>query len=95
MTSTFSIAQNVGSLDAESQSKPAAGSLAAPFSFADTLRLAAALRAGDEEAFRWIYKEWNERLARYCFVIARGDRAMAAEIVQAAYLRLYRGIGNV
>jgi RNA polymerase sigma factor (sigma-70 family) len=64
----------------------------APFSFADTPRLTAALRAGDEDAFRWLHEQWNMRLFRYCFVLAHGDGTLAGEIAQAAYIRLFRHI---
>lgn len=60
------------------------------FSFAETPRLVAALRAGDEDAFRWLYRNWNQRLFRYCFVLARGDGALAGEFTQAVYLRIFR-----
>lgn len=60
--------------------------------FADTPALTAALRAGDEAAFRWLHEHWNARLARYCFALARGDAVLAAEIAQATYLRVIRHI---
>lgn len=63
-----------------------------PFSFADTPRLTTALRAGDEDAFRWLYAHWNPRLLRFCFALAGGDDAIAAELAQAAYLRVFRHI---
>ena len=62
------------------------------FSFAETRRLTSALRAGDEEAFRWLHAQWNRRLFRYCFVLARGDGTLAGELAQAAYIRLFRHI---
>lgn len=62
------------------------------FCFSETPRLTAALGAGDEEAFRWLYERWNTRLFRYCFVLARGDGVLAGEIAQAAYIRLFRHI---
>lgn len=64
----------------------------APFSFANTPRLTTALRAGDEDAFRWLYAQWNPRLLRFCFALAGGDEAIAAELAQASYLRLFRHI---
>lgn len=51
-----------------------------------------ALRPGEEEAFRWLHAWWNERLARYCFVLAGGEEGRAHEIAQAAYLRVARHI---
>jgi RNA polymerase sigma factor (sigma-70 family) len=62
------------------------------YSFHDVPRLNKALRRGDEEAFRWLHTQWNGRLVRYCFVIARGDDAVANELAQATYLRLMRHI---
>ena len=64
----------------------------APFSFDDTPRLTRALRAGDEEAFRFLHAEWNQRLARYCFSLAECDAAIAHEIVQNTYLRIFRHV---
>lgn len=60
--------------------------------FADTPTLTAALRSGDEAAFRWLHEHWHARLARYCFALARGDAALAAELTQATYLRVVRHI---
>lgn len=60
--------------------------------FADTPALTAALRAGDEAAFRWLHEHWHARLARYSFALARGDGALAAEVAQATYLRVIRHI---
>jgi RNA polymerase sigma factor (sigma-70 family) len=62
------------------------------FSFADTPALTAALRAGDEAAYRWFYDQWHSRLSRYAFALARGNETLAGEIVQATYLRLVRHI---
>ncbi|MCD6050867.1 MAG: hypothetical protein K0Q55_2270 [Verrucomicrobia bacterium] len=67
---------------------PANGS----FAFADTPYLTARLKAGDEEAFAWLHREWNGRLNRYCFALAAGDEAFAGEIAQAVWLRLVRHI---
>ena len=61
-----------------------------PFSFADTPRLTRALRKGDENAFRFIYSQWNQRLTRYCFALAECDTTLACEIVQNTYLRIFR-----
>lgn len=65
------------------------------FSFASTPDLCRALRAGDEDAFRWLHQEWNSRLFRYCFVIAAGDETLAGEIAQATYLRVLRHVGTL
>jgi RNA polymerase sigma-70 factor (ECF subfamily) len=62
------------------------------FSFERTPQLTGALRAGDEAAFGWLHRQWNDRLYRYCFVLMRGDAATAAEVAQATYLRLYRHV---
>lgn len=67
---------------------PAAGG----FAFADTPHLTARLKAGDEEAFAWLHREWSGRLNRYCFALAAGDAAFAGEIAQAVWLRLVRHI---
>ncbi len=67
---------------------PATAEERATFSFADAPALTAALRAGDDRAFRWLHGQWNARLGRYCFALAAGDDALAADIAQAAYLRL-------
>ena len=64
---------------------PATAEARADFRFADAPALTAALRAGDDRAFRWLHVQWNARLARYCC-------ALAADIAQAAYLRLARHI---
>jgi RNA polymerase sigma-70 factor (ECF subfamily) len=65
---------------------------AAGFNFADAPALTAALRAGDDRAFRWLHAQWNGRLSRYCFALASGDDALAAEIAQATYVRLARHV---
>lgn len=62
------------------------------FGFADTPALTAALRAGNEGAFRWLHAQWNERLHRYCFAVAGGDDALAQEIAQCAYVRVVRHV---
>ncbi len=64
----------------------------ANYSFADVPALTAALRAGDDHAFRWVHAQWNARLGRYCFALAAGDDTFAADIAQATYLRLARHI---
>lgn len=61
-------------------------------SFADTPRLTALLRVGDEAAFRWLHGQWNERLFRYCLVLTRGDGTAASDIAQSTYLRLCRHV---
>ena len=63
-----------------------------PFTFDDTPRLTAALRAGNEDAYRWLHAQWNARLFRYCFALAAGDGALADELAQATYLRLLRHV---
>ncbi len=62
------------------------------FSFADTPALTAALRAGAEEAYRWLHAQWNARLYRYALALAAGDDALAGDIAQATYLRVSRHI---
>ncbi len=68
------------------------GSALGHFTFRETPRLTAALRAGDEAAFRWLHAQWNTRILRYCFVLARGDLSLASEIAQSTYLRVFRHI---
>ena len=68
------------------------GRAKACFSFAETPLLTEALRNGREDAFEWLHQQWNMRLYRYCFVLARGDGTLANEILQATYLRLFRHI---
>ncbi len=65
---------------------------AAHYSSADMPRFTAALRAGDEEAFRYLHARWNSRLVRYCFALAAGDDLRASELAQATYLRVFRHI---
>jgi RNA polymerase sigma factor (sigma-70 family) len=62
------------------------------FSFADTPKLTRALRAGDEAAFAWLHEQWNNRLFRYCFALASADEAIAAEVSQSTYLRIFRHV---
>ena len=71
---------------------PATAEARADFRFADAPALTAALRAGDDRAFRWLHAQWNARLVRYCRALAAGDDALAGDIAQAAYLRLARHI---
>ena len=71
---------------------PATVEARADFSFDDAPALTAALRAGDDHAFHWLHAQWHARLARYCFALAAGDAAFAADIAQAAYVRLARHI---
>jgi RNA polymerase sigma-70 factor, ECF subfamily len=61
-----------------------------PFTFAAVPRLARALREGDADAFRFLHEEWNERILRYCFALSAGDGALAIEIAQATYLRIFK-----
>jgi RNA polymerase sigma-70 factor, ECF subfamily len=65
------------------------------FSFADTPRLTAALARGDEDAFRFLHAQWNARLSRYCFALAAGEEAIATELAQAVYLRIFKHIRNL
>jgi RNA polymerase sigma factor (sigma-70 family) len=62
------------------------------FGFDDVPGLTAALKRGDEEAFRCLHRHWNTRLSRYCYALAAGDEALAADVVQATYLRTLRHI---
>lgn len=62
------------------------------YAFADVTRLTAALKRGDESAFAWLHEQWSRRINRYCFALAAGDAAFAAEIAQAAWLRIVRHI---
>ncbi len=61
-------------------------------SLANTPDLTRALRAGDEDAFRLVHDAYNGRLMRYCLALAAGDLAVAGELVQSVYLRLYRHV---
>lgn len=79
-------------VQADAQSALAQRPDSARVRFADTPALTAALRAGDEAAFRWLHEHWHARLARYCFALARGDGALAGEIAQATWLRVVRHI---
>lgn len=77
---------------ADAQPASAQPGAAACIRFADTPALTAALRAGDEAAFRWLHEHWHARLMRYSFALARGDGTLAGEIAQATYLRVVRHI---
>ena len=79
-------------MHAEAQPASAQRPDSARVRFADTPALTAALRSGDEAAFRWLHEHWHARLMRYSFALARGDAALAAEIAQATYLRVVRHI---
>jgi len=92
---TLSDANSLGALAGARMNRAPAAPLppaAEAFCFADTPALTAALRAGGEEAFRWLHAQWNTRLYRYCLAIAAGDDVLAGDIAQAAYLRLARHI---
>src|SRR5687768_11860504 len=65
------------------------------FSFADTPRLTAALARGEEDAFRFLHAQWNARLSRYCFALAAGEEAIATELTQAVYLRVFKHIRSL
>src|SRR5687768_414104 len=69
-----------------------AAAAAEPFTFTEVPRLARALREGDADAFRFLHAEWNERILRYCFALAAGDGALATEVAQATYLRIFKQI---
>src|SRR6186997_521518 len=62
------------------------------YAFADAPRLTAALKLGEEMAFAWLHEQWSRRINRYCFALAAGDETFAAEIAQAAWLRIVRHI---
>ena len=78
--------------EARETAAPVEVSLREHFTFDDTPRLTASLRAGNEEAYRWLHARWNARLFRYCFALAAGDGALADELTQATYLRLLRHV---
>jgi RNA polymerase sigma factor (sigma-70 family) len=69
---------------------PATGALA--FGLDDVPRLTAALKRGEEDAFTWLHSEWGGRINRYCFALAAGDEAFAAEIAQGVWLRMVKHI---
>jgi RNA polymerase sigma factor (sigma-70 family) len=71
---------------------PRVAAVAEPFTFADVPRLVRALREGDAGAFRFLHAEWNERILRYCFALSAGDGALATEIAQATYLRIFKQV---
>jgi RNA polymerase sigma factor (sigma-70 family) len=66
--------------------------VAEAFAFGDVPRLTAALQRGDEAAFAWLHDRWSQRINRYCFALAAGDDAFAAEVAQATWLRIVRHI---
>jgi RNA polymerase sigma factor (sigma-70 family) len=72
--------------------KPAPLPVTEAFAFGDVPWLTAALKRGDERAFAWLHGEWGRRINRYCFALAAGDATFAAEIAQAAWLRLVRHV---
>ena len=55
----------------------------------EDVRLMLALRAGDESAFDVLFQRWSGPLLRYLERMLR-DAASAEELVQEAFLRLYR-----
>jgi DNA-directed RNA polymerase specialized sigma24 family protein len=67
-------------------------SISERFHFSNTPHLITALSKGNEEAFGWLHGQWNSRIYRYCYVLARGDDALAGEIVQSVYLRIFKHI---
>lgn len=62
------------------------------FAFEDAEQLTKALKRGDGAAFAWLYDQWSHRISRYCFALAAGDAALAADIAQAVWLRMVRHI---
>ena len=58
------------------------------YGFEDVPALCAALRTGDDEAFRFLYGEWNQRILRYCYALAGGNDEAGVELAQAVYLRV-------
>jgi RNA polymerase sigma factor (sigma-70 family) len=62
------------------------------YAFDDVPRLTAALKRGEEAAFAWLHEQWSRRINRYCFALAAGDETFAAEIAQAAWLRIVQHI---
>lgn len=77
-------------MDHAEPATPQALSGAEGFAFADVARLSAALKRGEDAAFLWLHGQWSRRINRYCFALAAGDDAFAAEIAQAAWLRIVR-----
>ncbi|MBF6592140.1 MAG: sigma-70 family RNA polymerase sigma factor [Ktedonobacterales bacterium] len=59
--------------------------------FADDLRTAQALRAGDEAAFVALIDRYHVAMLRLALVYV-SDRAVAEEVVQDAWIRVLRGI---
>jgi RNA polymerase sigma-70 factor (ECF subfamily) len=55
----------------------------------DDVRLMLALRGGDVSAFDALFRRWSGPLLRYVDRMVR-DAAMAEELVQESFLRLYR-----
>jgi RNA polymerase sigma-70 factor (ECF subfamily) len=54
-------------------------------------RLVAALRAGDEDAFRTVVREWHPALLRVAQIFAP-SRAVGEEVVQETWLRVLRAL---
>ena len=57
----------------------------------DDAQLVAALRAGDEEAFRSIVREWHSSMLRVAQIFVP-TRALAEEVVQETWLRVLRAL---
>ena len=56
-------------------------------------RLALAIRAGDEAAFRELYEAYRDRI--WTFVAySTGDPCQAQDILQTVFLKAYRGLGG-
>lgn len=54
--------------------------------------LVVAAQAGDRRAIEWLVARWHRRLVAHGWRLT-GDRAMAEEAVQAAWIDIMRGIG--
>jgi len=53
---------------------------------AEARRLAAAVRQGDEVAFRQLYDRYHARLLRFALVLGRGDELLAGDTVQSVFV---------
>src|SRR3954449_5606787 len=70
-------------------SRPAVDELLAP----DDARLVAGLRAGDDEAFRAVMREYGAAMLRVALMYV-SSRAVAEDVVQDAWVGVLRGIGR-
>ncbi len=64
--------------------------LSPSYSFTDIPRLTRALQRGEDGAYAWLHARWSSRINRYCFAVAAGDDALAADIAQSVWLRVVR-----